>query len=55
MLNRPIQNPRQDFHVAMRMHPESLTRRHHILIQYAQRTELHELRIVVLVKRKCES
>src|SRR5271156_2678836 len=55
VFQRSIQNPRQNFHVAMRMHPEPLSRRDDILIQHTQRPELHMFRIVILIERKCES
>ncbi len=55
VLQRSIQNPRQNFHVAMRMHAEPLSRRDDILVQHSQRPELHMLRIVILIERKCES
>src|ERR1700677_1001407 len=55
VFQRSVQNPRQDFHVAMRMHPEPLSRRDDILIQHPQGAELHVLRVVILIERKCES
>src|ERR1700690_598297 len=54
MLDRTIENPGEDFHVAMRMHSETLTGRDDVFIQNAQRAELHMLRVVILIERKCE-
>src|SRR5580700_2384320 len=55
VLQRSIQYPGQDFHITVRMHSKTLSWRHNILIQHAQGTKLDMLRIVILVKRKCES
>src|ERR1700722_2432132 len=54
VLQRSIQNPRQNFHIFVRMHSKSFSRRNYILVQYTQRSELDMLRIVILVERKCE-
>src|SRR5580658_9234704 len=55
VLQRAIQYPRQDFHITVRMHSKTFSRRHNILIQYAQGSELNVFRIVILVERKRES
>src|ERR1700691_4539629 len=55
VFQRSVQNPRQDFHVAMRMHAKPLSGRDDILMQHPQGAELHVLRVVILIERKCES
>src|SRR5580698_1908687 len=55
VLERSVQYPCQDFHVAVRMHSKTFSWRHNILIQHAQGPELNMFRIVILVKRKRES
>src|ERR1700683_2110934 len=55
VFQRSVQNPRQNFRVAMWMHAEPLSGRDDILIQHPQGAELHVLRVVILIERKCES
>src|ERR1700693_1893938 len=55
VLQRSIEYPGQDFHVPVRMHSKSFSRRPNIFIQHAQGSELDMLRIVILVERKRES
>src|ERR1700683_480953 len=55
VLQRSIQYPCQDFHITVRMHSKTFSRRHNILIQHAQGPELYMLRVVVLIERKRES
>src|ERR1700691_2463156 len=55
MLEGALENPRENFHIAMRMHAETLAGRDDILIEDAKRSKLDMGWIVVLVERKCES
>src|SRR5690348_5172048 len=50
MFQRAFENPGENLHVAVRMHRKTLGRLDHVLIDNAQRTELHMLGIVVTVE-----
>ena len=47
-----LQGDGDDFHVLMGMGPETLSRGHCVVVEYAQHTETHSLRIVVFGKTK---
>ena len=55
VLERAFENPREDFHVAMRMRRETAAGRDNILIDHTQGAELRVLGIVVLVEGKAEA
>ena len=50
MFQGAFENPRENLHVAVRMHRKTLGRCDHVLIDNAQRTKLHVVGIVVAVE-----
>jgi hypothetical protein len=54
MLKGAIEHPGEDFHVAMGVHAETLTRGDDVFIDDAKMTEAHVLGVVILVERKSE-
>src|SRR4029077_17244999 len=52
MLQRTLEDIRDDLHVAMTVRAETLARRHAVLVNHAQRAKAHEPRVVIISKRK---
>ena len=53
VLQRAAEDVGYDFHVAMRMRSETLSRHHEIIVDDAQAAEAHPLRVVII--REAES
>src|SRR4249920_2135325 len=54
MFERAFEHVGDDFHVAVRVRGKALAGRDAVVIQDAQRAEMHMLGVVIVGKRKCE-
>src|SRR5262245_13823186 len=52
VLEASFQDDRDDFHVAMTMHAKALPRCDAVVVDHAQGTEAHVVRVVIVAERK---